>query len=91
MFYHVKPINLMLYFINVWISEIQSRLIKLIKNEMILSSYLELNKSKTDINKKMLEIQEIAKEISDDIENDKYAQKAKCCPTFLKLIRNYFF
>jgi hypothetical protein len=71
--------------------EIQSRLLKLIKNEAILSSYLELNKSKMDINKKMIEIQEIAKEISDDIQNNKYTQKAECCPTILKLIRNYFF
>ena len=45
----------------------------------------------SEINKKMIEIQEIAKEISDDTINDKYSQKAKCCPTFLKLVRNYFF
>jgi hypothetical protein len=71
--------------------EIQSNLIKIIKKEEILSSYLELNKSKSEINKKMMDIQEIAKEISDDIQNGKYSQKAKCCPTFLKLVRNYFF
>ena len=39
----------------------------------------------------MIEIQEIAKEIFDDIRNIKYTQKAKCCPTILRLIRNYFF
>jgi hypothetical protein len=39
----------------------------------------------------MIEIQEIAKEISDDIRNNKYTQKAKCGPTILRFIRNYFF
>jgi len=63
----------------------------LIKDDYISNKLKNLKENKEKLD---LQINEIMQEITplvESIDRELYGTKVKCCPTVLKLIRNYFF
>jgi hypothetical protein len=64
---------------------------KLVKDEFLSNNLKELKESKKNIDLQINEIKQEITPIVEAIDKEIYDTKAKCCPTFLRMIRNYFF
>jgi hypothetical protein len=72
------------------ISVIESMKIVLV-DSVVLDSLNELGNAKSGFEASLSQISRLAERVSKAIEADDYTAKAKCCPTVLGLIRDYFF
>ena len=64
---------------------------KLIKDDFISNKLKNLKESNENLDLQINEIKQEITPIVETIDRELYETKAKCCPTILRLIRNYFF
>jgi len=64
---------------------------KLVKNESISNKLKEIKESNENLELEINEVKQEINQIVEAIDRDLYDTKANCCPTFLRVIRNYFF
>lgn len=64
---------------------------KIVVDETILAKIKSLEASRRRLEVSITEIRGAASKLSKAIEAEEYSKKKSCCPTFFKLVRNYFF
>ena len=64
---------------------------KLIKDDFISNKLKNFKQSNENLDLQINEIKQEITPIVETIDRELYETKAKCCPTVLRLIRNYFF